>query len=567
MKKSNRLFGDFIISGADVIALEVDASKERDVMSLNSIMQLDILVGIMPIRSPFVLIILDGFGLADPKNFGNAITPETAPRIFNYINEYPSTALKAHGKDVGLFPGQEGNSEAGHFNIGAGRIVAQDLVRISEAIEDGTFFKNESFEQGLFHAEKYRTAIHVMGLLTNGQSAHAHPEHLYALLDYFRQKKYSKIYLHLFTDGRDSPPHSAIHHLRELRKYMKNGEQIATIMGRFYAMDRNKLWERTERAYNAMVLGQGNCAADSAEEAITQAYNRGETDEYVCPAVIKHSDKPVAMIRDNDVIFFFNARSDRARQITKAFVQPDFQKKNPGAFKRKKYPKHIRFVAMTDFGPDLPDIFTAFPSPDLKNSLAKVIGDQYNQLYISETEKYAHVTYFINGGYAEPINGEARELIRSSEQYSYADEPEMKATELADRVIDHLNKNEFNFITVNFPNPDMVGHTGNFAAAKRAIGVVDRNVKRIVDAVLKKLGQVIITADHGNAEEMINLKTGEMMTEHTVNPVPFILVSKKTKGVKLRKGKLADVAPTVLKLMEVAKPKEMTGKSLIINYK
>lgn len=517
-------------------------------------------MGIMPI--PTILIILDGFGLYDIKHPGNAITSKTAPHIFSYLKKYPSTTLRASGRDVGLFPGQEGNSEAGHFNIGAGRVVEQDLVRISHAIKDGTFFKNEAFAQAVHHAEIHHSTIHVMGLLTNGQSAHAHPEHVYALLDYFRQHNFHDIVLHLFTDGRDSSPHSAVTHLKKLRKYMKNSERIGTIMGRFYAMDRNKLWERTEAAYNAIVLGRAAQTAESAEEAITQGYNRGETDEYLSPTVILENDKPIEKVKDNDSMCFFNARSDRARQITKAIVQHDFNKKNPGSFKRIKWPKDICFVAMTDFGPDLPRIHTAFPSPDVHNSLAKAIGEHYHQLYISETEKYAHVTYFINGGYAEPINGETRELVASGDTYSYADKPQMHSAEVTKRILDHLRKQEFDFITVNFPNIDMVGHTGDFRAACKAVKIVDRHVSQIVAFVLKRKGQVIITADHGNAEIMYDLKTGEMDTEHSTNPVPFIIVRDGMKGVKLKSGRLADVAPTLLKLMGLHKPKEMTGKCL-----
>lgn len=515
-----------------------------------------------------MLIILDGFGLADPKQPGNAITPKTAPHIFDFFKKYPSTTLKASGKDVGLFAGQEGNSEAGHFNIGAGRVVEQDLVRISRAIKDGTFFKNETFVQARHHVETHHSTVHVIGLLTNGQSAHAHPEHLYALLDYFRQHDCHDVALHLFTDGRDSSPHSAITHLKRLRKYMKNSERIATIMGRFYAMDRNKLWERTEAAYNAMVLGRAAQTAESAEEAITHGYNRGETDEYLTPTVILENKRPVATVRPHDAVFFFNARSDRARQITKAFVQPDFTKKNPGAFKRAKWPQDVRFVAMTDFGPDLPEMYTAFPSPDIKNSLVKAIGEHARQLYISETEKYAHVTYFINGGYAAPINGETRELVASGNTYSYADKPAMQSAEVTRRILMHVRRREFDFVVVNFPNVDMVGHTGDFRATCRAVTVVDRHVAQIVAAVLKRRGQVIITADHGNAEAMYNAKTGELKTEHTTNPVPFIIVGgtagSGSKKLRMRAGgRLADVAPTVLKLLGLAKPKEMTGKILV----
>ncbi|MFA7245379.1 MAG: 2,3-bisphosphoglycerate-independent phosphoglycerate mutase [Candidatus Magasanikbacteria bacterium] len=512
-------------------------------------------------NKPVVFMILDGFGLADFKNVGNAITPETAPNIFSYIKDYSNTQLIASGLDVGLFPNQEGNSEAGHLNIGAGRVVEQDLVRITHAIKDGTFFKNDSFRHALYHAKKYNSSVHLMGLLTDGQSAHSNPEHIYSLLEYFRKQGHKKVFLHLFTDGRDSSTHGAVNFLRLLRKNMKNGEKIATIMGRFYGMDRNKMWSRTKQAYDAMVSGVG-LQAESAEEAISQAYNRDETDEYILPTVIVEGGKPVGNIEDNDVIYFFNARSDRARQITKSLVQENFQKMNPGAFKRNKLPKNIRFVAMTDFGPDLPGIFTAFPSPDFKNCLAKAIGENYNQLYISETEKYAHVTYFMNGGYSEPINGEKRLMIKSGAHYSYADKPEMHAQEITNIIINYLENNTYNFITVNYPNADMVGHTGDFEAAKKAVNYMDNQVKRVVDCVLSKNGIVFITADHGNAEKMFDEKTGEIMTSHTDNHVPFILISD-DKKTKLKKGRLSDIAPTILKVLNIEKPDEMTGHSLI----
>lgn len=512
--------------------------------------------------TPTLLVILDGFGLADAKQKGNAITPKTAPHIFGYMKKYPSTKLVAHGKDVGLFTDQEGNSEAGHFNIGAGRVVEQDIVRISKAIDDGTFFKNHAFREALFHAKKYDTAVHLIGLLTDGQSAHAHPEHLYALLDFFRKEKQKKVFLHLFTDGRDSSPHAAVQYLKDLRDHMKNGEKIATVMGRFYGMDRNKIWTRTEKAYETMVLGHGLCMAESAESAVEQAYNRGETDEYICPTVIIEDGKPVTTIEDNDVMYFFNARSDRARQITKALVQDDFQKHNPGAFKRDKVPKNTRFVAMTEFGPDLPGIFTAFPSPEIENALAKAIGERASQLYISETEKYAHVTYFLNGGHSEPINGEVRELISSGEVYSYAKKPGMHAKEVTNKILEYLEKGTYQFICVNYPNADMVGHTGDLTATKKAISILDKEIARLVEGALKRGGQILLTADHGNAEDMIDEKTGELLTEHTTNPVPCILIKKNTDGIRLKKGRLADVAPTVLKMLGIQKPKEMTGKVL-----
>ena len=513
-------------------------------------------------KNPFVLMILDGFGLSKETR-GNAITVKTAPHIFSYIKKYRSTTLKAHGVDVGLFPGQEGNSEAGHFTIGCGRVVEQDLVRVSRAIHDGTFFKNEAFREALYHAKKYDTAVHVMGLLTNDDSAHSRPEHLYALLELFRREKMEKVYLHLFTDGRDSPPKSALRFLDELRQHMTGNEKIASIMGRFYAMDRAKIWSRTEQAYNTIVRAEGDCASYTPERAVESAYANGQTDEYICPTVIVEDGKPVAKVRNNDVVFFFNSRSDRARQITKAFVQDKFVKHNRDAFKRKKHPKNIRFVAMTDFGPDLTGIFTAFPSPDIDNALAKAIGENCRQLYISESEKYAHVTYFLNGGYPDPINGEVRELIPSPRKYSYAEQPEMHAEVVADRIIDVVLHNEYDFITVNFPNADMVGHTGNQHASERAVSFMDTQVKRIVDIVLAHSGTVVITADHGNAEQMTDPNNGGPLTQHTTNAVPFIIIQQGKKKKLKSGGRLSDVAPTVLTLLGIEKPTEMTGKTLL----
>lgn len=511
--------------------------------------------------SPTVLIILDGFGLSKKKK-SNAITPETAPNIFAYLNKYPNSRLKTWGEYVGLFHNQPGNSEAGHMNIGAGRIVKQELVLISDSIKDGTFFKKEAFKQGIYHIKKYNTAAHVLGLLTDRKtSVHAYPDHLYALLELFRREGVNKVFLHLITDGRDTSPHSAPEFLRELRREMNGGKaKIATVMGRFYAMDRNKIWERTEKAYDAMTIGKG-CTASSAEEAISQSYNRNETDEFICPTTIIEKNKPVGLIKDNDVIFFINARSDRARQISKAFVQEDFQKKNPGAFHRESFPKNTRFVAMTDFGPDLDHIMSAFPSADIRNTLPIALYEK-RQLYIAESEKYAHVTFFINGGYADVVNGEIRMKIASPNVKNYAEKPEMSAKEITDQVVQHLEKNSMDFICINFANADMVGHTGDFPAAQKAIRAVDHSVARIVKSVLNKNGQILITADHGNAEKMEDPETREVITRHSKNLVPLILISKNKKIKNLKNGILADVAPTLLKMMDVKKPKEMTGRAL-----
>ncbi|MFA6254504.1 MAG: 2,3-bisphosphoglycerate-independent phosphoglycerate mutase [Patescibacteria group bacterium] len=515
-------------------------------------------------RPPFVLLILDGWGLA-PKSLGNAIELAKKPN-FDYLwNNYPHTKLQASDGYVGLPPTQVGNSEAGHMNIGAGRVVDQDAVFISKDINTGKFFKNAAFDAACKHIKKNRSNLHLMGMLSNGQSAHSDPDHLLALLTCVRLKKIPNAYLHLFTDGRDSPPHSALKLVEALMRQLKNrangrqtGEWIATIMGRFYAMDRKKAWQRTEAAYNAMVLGQG-IAAKSPQAAITQSYNRGETDEFIPPYVIQHGGKPIAKINDGDAVVFFNLRSDRARQLAKPFVQRNFTEENPGSFKRKKILENIAFVAMTDFGPDLDSILTAYPSPDLHGTLPMVI-DGRKQLYIAEKEKYAHVTYFFNGGYADPVAGEDRISIPSPNVISYDLKPEMSVAAITSRVLKELD--DYQFMVINFANADMVGHTGNLKACIKAIEAVDKNLGKIKDAVLAKKGTLIVTADHGNAEKMLDLETGEVYTEHTSNLVPFIIVEAKKTKHQLKRGRLGDVAPTILKLMKIGKAKEMKGKAL-----
>ena len=517
---------------------------------------------------PTVLVIMDGWGVA-PKGGGNPITLQNAPNYFSWLRNYPNTMIMASGSGVGLTKNEDGNSEAGHLNLGAGRVVKQDKVYINESIKDGTFFKNTAFAHAIHHLKKYNTNAHVMGLLSNHNSAHSAPEHLYALLELLHSEGVKNVFLHLFTDGRDSGQHDALHFLGELRRRMKNGEKIATIMGRFYAMDRGKNWGRTKMAYEAIVCGKcKRTTAQSAEEAISQAYNRGETDEFISPTVIMENEKPVATVNNNDAIFFFNLRSDRARELAKAFVQPDFEHGNGNGmttFKRSVVPKNIRFIALADFGPDLTGVLTAYPSRDVIESLPKVLCPR-TQLYIAETEKFAHVTYFFNGGYSRHFCEEERWVkIASPVVASYAEKPEMSAATTTDYVLKALAKNEYEFICINYANPDMVAHTGDLKATEKAIRVVDREAERLVKEVKNIGGQMIITADHGNAEELINLKTGEVDTEHSTNPVPLILIGKdysKRKITLFKNGKLADVAPTLLKMMNIGKPKEMTGRPL-----
>ncbi|MFH2018697.1 MAG: 2,3-bisphosphoglycerate-independent phosphoglycerate mutase, partial [bacterium] len=502
------------------------------------------------------LIIMDGWGIASVKNKGNAISSKTAPNYFGWLKKFPNTQLEASGESVGLFKNEEGNSEAGHLNLGAGRVVQQDAVYISAAIVDGTFFKNNAFLQALHHIKKYDTATHLIGLLSNHNSAHSCPEHLYALLDFFYRHQVKKVFLHLFTDGRDSGQHDAPNHLKKLEEKLHESQKIATVMGRFYAMDRNKAWERTRAAYEAMVAGKG-LRAESAGDALVQAYNRGETDEFISPSIVVKNGKPIAKIGDNDGVFFFNLRSDRARQLTKTFVQADF---DSNGFRRVKVPKNIRFVALTDFGPDLPGVLTAYPSRDVVNSLTQTLCPR-PQMYIAESEKYAHVTYFFNGGYAHHWCDERRVKIDSPKVKYFSEKPEMNAKTVADFVMRAIVSGEYDFICVNFANPDMIGHTGDLKAGEKAVKCVDEQVQRVIDVILENNGQAVITADHGNIEEMVNIKTNEINTEHSINPVPMILIGKKFSKVKLKKGKLGDVAPTILKMMNLPKPKEMTGKA------
>lgn len=510
---------------------------------------------------PLVMVIFDGWGIA-PRGPGNAIALAKTPVMDWLTKTYPNTTLAAAGAAVGLPANQEGNSEAGHMNIGAGRVVEQDAVRISRSINDGTFFKNAAFHAAVRHVQQHRSRLHLMGLLTAQQSAHADPDQVLALLTLARTLHVSPVVLHLFTDGRDSPPNAAIRLLRTLEQSLQPGETIGTVIGRFYAMDRKKVWTRTKQAYEAMILGQGRQAA-SPEEAILAAYDRGLTDEFIEPTVV--GDPGQHRIQSNDAVIFFNLRSDRARQLTKAFVQDRFIEQNPGAFERQRRPANSLFVAMTDFGPDLGDVLTAFPSVDLYSTLPVVLR-RYRQLYVAESEKFAHVTFFFNGGYDQPVAGEDRVLIPSPGVSAYDAAPAMSAERITSLVVKDLAEHHHDFIVLNFANPDMIGHTGNLRAAVKAIEVVDQCLGHIRDAVVAAAGTLIITADHGNAEEMLSSDAKSVDTEHTTNPVPLVVVTPKPLLLKLRTdGCLADVAPTILELLGLNQPAVMTGRSLIVN--
>jgi len=503
---------------------------------------------------PVVLAILDGWGVAKDKE-GNAIALANTPHYDEMLTNSPHTLLKASGHDVGLEEGQDGNSEAGHLNIGAGRIVVQDTIKISRAIDNGSFFRNPAFERAVKHVQRHNSTLHLMGLLSDNQSAHANPDHLLALLTFAKKLRLKKVILHLFTDGRDSSRYEAIDLMKRLHPVL-DGIRVGSVVGRFYAMDRGNHWERIEKVYRMLTMGEGLCAK-TAEEAIMHAYNRDETDEFIQPTVIVPEGEEPATIGFNDSVIFFNLRSDRARQLTKAFVQPDFN-----SFKRKVYLEDLVFVGMTDFGPDL-NILSAFSSEDVPNTLPMVLK-AYRQLYIAESEKYAHVTYFFNGGYNHAVAGEDRVVISSPQVRTYDLQPEMSTKEIVDYVVDDIEKDKHDFIVINFAASDMVAHTGNLQASIKAAEVIDSALHRLEQAVEHHHGKLIISADHGNIEELINKDTGEVDTEHSGNPVPFILLGSKLPKDSLRdSGRLADIAPTILDIFDITQPKEMTGESLI----
>ncbi|MFC1638920.1 2,3-bisphosphoglycerate-independent phosphoglycerate mutase [Patescibacteria group bacterium] len=516
-------------------------------------------------NGPVVLAVLDGWGIGPPGP-GNAIRLANTKGIDSLKRRFADTKLRADGRYVGLLPNQEGNSEAGHTNIGAGRVVRQDILYVTEAIRDHTFFKNTAFREAIRHAKTHDSTLHLMGLISNGNSAHASPDHLYALLQLCRDEGLPRVRLHLFTDGRDASPHAAPRLLQRLMENMTEGQAIASIMGRFYGMDRNKWWTRTELAYNAIVLGEGLTAPD-APTAILRGYNRGETDEFLLPTVITDGeDIPRGPIRDNDAMIFYNLRSDRARQLAKTFVQRDFEEKNENAFSRKRVPKNISFAAMTDFGPDLEDMYTAFPSRDVRNSLTEVLKD-YRQFYIAESEKYAHVTYFFNGGFAELRFGEERMRVPSQFVPHHYQHPEMRAHVITGEVIRRLHNDQHDLIVLNFANVDMVAHSGNVPATVEAVEHVDKCVAKLAKEVLAKKGTLMIVGDHGNAEHMLDRHTGEVVTEHTTYPVPFIVVNDGLRNANLGDGMLADVAPTVLDIVDIPKPSEMSGFSLLRSHR
>ena len=507
-------------------------------------------------KKPTVLLILDGYGERKEKD-GNAIALANTPVMDKLKKEFPYVEGQASGLFVGLPDGQMGNSEVGHMNMGAGRIVYQELTRITKAIEDGDFFENKALKEAVEHCKKENTALHFMGLVSSG-GVHSHIEHIYGLLELAKRAGLKKVYLHAFLDGRDTPPDSGKSFLMDVEKKMQElgvGE-IATISGRYYAMDRDKNYDRVEKAYRAMVDGTGE-KASSVEEAIDASYAKKVYDEFVLPTVIE-KDGAVHTVSDGDAMIFFNFRPDRAREICHAFCDDEFNFFNRGP--RKK----VFFVCFTDYDPTIPNKRVAFEKEEIHNTLGEVVSNLgKNQLRIAETEKYAHVTFFFNGGKEEPYKNEDRILVPSPKEVpTYDLKPEMSCYTVTEKLTEAIRSGKYDLVVANFANPDMVGHTGVLSAAIKAIEVVDECMGKVVDAVESMHGNLFILADHGNADIMIDEKTGEPYTAHTTNPVPFILVSEEKH--KLREGGcLADVAPTLLELMGIPQPKEMTGKSLL----
>ena len=507
-------------------------------------------------KKPTVLLILDGYGERKEKD-GNAIALANTPVMDKLKKEFPYVEGQASGLFVGLPDGQMGNSEVGHMNMGAGRIVYQELTRITKAIEDGDFFENKALKEAVEHCKKENTALHFMGLVSSG-GVHSHIGHIYGLLELAKRAGLKKVYLHAFLDGRDTPPDSGKSFLMDVEKKMQElgvGE-IATISGRYYAMDRDKNYDRVEKAYRAMVDGTGE-KASSVEEAIDASYAKKVYDEFVLPTVIE-KDGAVHTVSDGDAMIFFNFRPDRAREICHAFCDDEFNFFNRGARKQ------VFFVCFTDYDPTIPNKRVAFEKEEIHNTLGEVVSNLgKNQLRIAETEKYAHVTFFFNGGKEEPYENEDRILVPSPKEVpTYDLKPEMSCYTVTEKLTEAIRSGKYDLVVANFANPDMVGHTGVLSAAIKAIEVVDECMGKVVDAVESMHGNLFILADHGNADIMIDEKTGEPYTAHTTNPVPFILVSDEKH--KLREGGcLADIAPTLLELMGIPQPKEMTGKSLL----
>ena len=504
-----------------------------------------------------MLMILDGFGI-NPNKDGNAVKLAKTPNINELMKKYSNTQIYTSGLNVGLPEGQMGNSEVGHTNIGAGRIVYQELTRITKSIEEGDFFTNPEFISAIENCKKNNSKLHILGLLSDG-GVHSHNRHLYGLLEMAKRRDFENVYVHCFLDGRDTPPASAEGYIAKLQEKMKEKGigKIASLSGRFYAMDRDKRWQRIQKCYDTLVNGKG-IKAGSSIKAIEDSYQKEVFDEFVEPTVICNGDEPIAKIEKNDSVIFFNFRPDRAREITRTLIDPEFNE-----FETKK-DLNLYFVCFTSYDETMPNVHIAFEKEQLKNTFGEYISDLgYTQLRIAETEKYAHVTFFFNGGEEKLFKGEDRILVPSPKVETYDQKPEMSAYEVTEKVIDAIKQDKYDSIILNYANPDMVGHTGSLEAAIKAVETIDECVGKVVKIVEEKKGNLLITADHGNAEQMIDYKTGEPHTAHTTNPVPLILVTNNDK-LKLKSGgKLADLAPTMLDLMNLEKPAEMTGNSLL----
>lgn len=502
-------------------------------------------------KKPIALIIMDGYGI-NKETEGNAIAAAKKPNLDKFLAEYPNTQLSASGLDVGLPDGQMGNSEVGHTNIGAGRVVYQMLVKITKDINEGKLGDIKALSDAMDKAKENGTSLHLMGLLSNG-GVHSHNEHLYGLLRMAKKKGLDKVYVHTFLDGRDVPPTSGADFMAELQGEIDEIGigSIATIMGRFYAMDRDNAWDRVEKAYNAIVKGEGIQETD-AVTAVKNSYANDVTDEFVIPTVVDKN----GMVKENDSVIFFNFRPDRARQITRTFVDPEFN-----GFTRTYFP--VNFVCMTQYDESMPNVTVAYPPESLEMTFGEYISKKgLTQLRIAETQKYAHVTFFFNGGEEKQFEGEDRILIKSPDVETFDLKPEMSAYEVTDAVVEAIDDDKFDVIILNYANCDMVGHTGIIDAAVKAVEAVDECVGRTVNSILAKGGQAIITADHGNADCLIDPVTKAPFTAHTTNPVPMILVG--AGDVKLKMGRLCDLCPTMLDLMGLPKPEQMTGESLIV---
>ncbi len=516
---------------------------------------------------PFVLIIMDGWGI-NPRQEGNAIALARTPNIDRLAREWQHTAVRTSGEAVGLPDGQMGNSEVGHQNIGAGKRVLQDYTRVSESIKDGSFFHNPAFLKAIEHVKKNQSRLHICGLLGNG-GVHAHETHLEALLQLAQRHDVDEVFIHAFTDGRDTSPTGGIEFMQRLQARAREigGEhaaRVATVSGRYYAMDRDNRWERTGITYFAITRGEG-LQASSALAAIQQAYDKNTTDEFILPTVIMEDGHPVATVKAGDAVIHYNFRPDRARQLTKAFVLPELPPQAAGKFERGPRLADLTYVMMTAYEEGL-DAEVAYRADEVEMPLARVISEQgMTQFHTAETEKYAHVTYFINGRRETPFKGEDRVLVPSPKVPTYDLQPEMSAAGVTDTAIAHIRSGKYDLVIMNYANADMVGHTGVIEAAIKAVEAVDTGVGRVVEAALAVGGALAITADHGNAEQLIEYDSGKPFTAHTTNPVPLYFVVPQCAQARLRSdGILADVAPTILQVLGLPQPKDMKGRSLIL---